>query len=69
MATMLVNVVVDDLDRALASAETAGASREGPVGDHPWGRIAVLSDPFGHGFCLVQLLGRGYDESPAGASG
>lgn len=24
--------------------------------------IALLADPFGHGFGLVQFLGRGYDE-------
>jgi lactoylglutathione lyase len=27
-----------------------------------WGRIAQLADPFGHGLCLIQFLGRGYDE-------
>jgi hypothetical protein len=27
-----------------------------------WGRLARLSDPFGNGLCLVQFLGRGYDE-------
>jgi hypothetical protein len=21
-----------------------------------------MADPFGHGFCLIQFLGRGYDE-------
>jgi hypothetical protein len=26
-----------------------------------WGRIALLSDPFGHGFCLLQFEGAGYD--------
>ena len=23
---------------------------------------ALTADPFGHGFCLVQFTGRGYDE-------
>jgi predicted enzyme related to lactoylglutathione lyase len=32
------------------------------VRTHVWGRIAVLSDPFGNGFCLIQFLNRGYDE-------
>jgi hypothetical protein len=27
-----------------------------------WGRIAMFSDPFGNGFCLLEFLGRGYDE-------
>ena len=27
-----------------------------------WGKLALMADPFGHGFCLVQFLNRGYDE-------
>jgi hypothetical protein len=27
-----------------------------------WGRIVHLGDPFGHGLCLIQFIGRGYDE-------
>jgi hypothetical protein len=27
-----------------------------------WGRLALMADPFGHGFCFVQFLGAGYDE-------
>jgi hypothetical protein len=23
---------------------------------------AALADPFGHGFCLIEFAGRGYDE-------
>jgi hypothetical protein len=26
------------------------------------GRLAQIADPFGHGICFVQFLGRGYDE-------
>ncbi len=54
--------VVDDLDAALARAIAAGARVEQPPSTHAWGRIALLADPFGHGFCLLQFLGRGYDE-------
>jgi uncharacterized glyoxalase superfamily protein PhnB len=46
----------------LARATMAGARLEGEVETHVWGRIAVLADPFGHGFCLIEFLGRGYDE-------
>jgi predicted enzyme related to lactoylglutathione lyase len=35
---------------------------EQPAKDRPYGRIAVLADPFGNGFCLLQMRGRGYDE-------
>lgn len=54
--------VVDDLDVALARVVVAGARVEQAPVTHAWGRIALLVDPFGHGFCLLQFLGRGYDE-------
>ncbi|HTP53052.1 MAG TPA: VOC family protein [Anaeromyxobacteraceae bacterium] len=53
---------VEDLDTALRRAVEAGARVEIPVAERRWGRIAVLSDPFGHGFCLLEFRGRGYDE-------
>jgi predicted enzyme related to lactoylglutathione lyase len=57
-----LDFVVPSLETALARAQNAGARMEGEVRTHEWGRIAVMSDPFGHGFCLIQFLGRGYDE-------
>lgn len=57
-----LDVVVDDLDSAVERALRAGAMPEGSIRTHDWGRIAQFSDPFGHGFCLLQFLGRGYDE-------
>jgi predicted enzyme related to lactoylglutathione lyase len=57
-----LDVVVDDVEAALARAVAAGARAETEIRTYDWGRIAVLSDPFGHGFCLIQFLGRGYDE-------
>jgi len=54
--------VVDDLDAALTRAIAAGARVEQAPATHVWGRIALLADPFGHGFCLLQFLGGGYDE-------
>jgi predicted enzyme related to lactoylglutathione lyase len=57
-----IDVVVEDLDAALKRAEAAGAAREGDVRTAAWGRIALLADPFGHGFCLIEFLNRGYDE-------
>lgn len=59
---MHCDVVVDDLDAALIRAVAAGAVQEGAVREAGWGRIVQLADPFGHGWCLVQFLGRGYDE-------
>ena len=60
-----VDVVVEDLDAALARATAAGAVAEGAIRTAAWGRIVQLADPFGHGWCLLQFLGRGYDEIPA----
>ena len=54
--------VVDDLDAALRQAIAAGAQQEGPVREANWGRIVQVADPFGHGWCLLQFQGRGYDE-------
>jgi lactoylglutathione lyase len=57
-----LDVVVDDLDAALIRAIAAGAIQEGAVREAGWGRIVQLADPFGHGWCLLQFEGRGYDE-------
>jgi predicted enzyme related to lactoylglutathione lyase len=57
-----LDLVVADVDAAVARALSAGAALEGEVATHVWGRIAQMTDPFGHGFCLLQFHGRGYDE-------
>jgi lactoylglutathione lyase len=57
-----LDFVVPDIDEACERARAAGATPEGAINTHAWGRIAVFSDPFGHGFCLIQFLNRGYDE-------
>jgi predicted enzyme related to lactoylglutathione lyase len=57
-----LDFVVGDLEAAVARALAAGAVIERPLSTSAWGRLAVMADPFGHGFCLVQFIGRGYDE-------
>lgn len=57
-----LDIVVPDIDPALRRAVDAGARLERPVKADTWGKLALLSDPFGHGFCLIEFLGRGYDE-------
>lgn len=57
-----LDFVVDDIEAAVEKAVAAGATLEQPAATHAWGRLALLADPFGHGFCLIQFLGRGYDE-------
>jgi len=51
----------NDVDGAVARAVEAGAKLEGSIQAFAWRRLATLSDPFGHGFCLLQFSDRGYD--------
>ncbi|HST44795.1 MAG TPA: VOC family protein, partial [Luteimonas sp.] len=62
-----LDFVVDDLDAALARSMSAGGLQEHPIREHAWGRIAVMSDPFGHGYCLIQFSAAGYDAIAAPA--
>ena len=57
-----LDFVVDDLAAALARVRAAGARLEGEVSEQPYGRLALCSDPFGHGFCLLEFRGAGYGE-------
>ncbi len=57
-----LDFVVTDLDVALARCIGAGAVVEQAPQTRKWGRIAILADPFGHGLCLLEFRGRGYDE-------
>ena len=57
-----IDVIVDDIEAALIRAVAAGAMVETDICVAAYGKIAILADPFGHGFCFVQFLGRGYDE-------
>lgn len=57
-----LDFVVDDIEAAVARLQKHGGILETPVTDRPWGRIAGLADPFGHGLDLLEFAGRGYDE-------
>lgn len=57
-----LDFVVDDIERAVRRAVSAGAVLEQPISSARWGKLALLADPFGHGFCFVEFVGRGYDE-------
>ncbi len=57
-----LDFVVDDIDATVERIRAAGGALEGDVARHSYGRLARLSDPFGHGFCLLEFHGRGYDE-------
>jgi predicted enzyme related to lactoylglutathione lyase len=57
-----LDFMVDEIESAVQRTVLAGARLEQPVVIYKWGKLALLADPFGHGFCFVQFLGRGYDE-------
>jgi predicted enzyme related to lactoylglutathione lyase len=57
-----LDIVVEDIEAAKARALDAGAVLESDVSESNWGKIALFADPFGHGFCLIEFTGRGYDE-------
>jgi predicted enzyme related to lactoylglutathione lyase len=57
-----LDFVVPEIHAAVERARRAGALVEAPIASHKWGRIALMADPFGHGFCLIEFVGRGYDE-------
>lgn len=57
-----LDFAVPEIQAAVRRVLGAGGSIEGAIETHKWGRIAHVADPFGHGFCLIEFLGRGYDE-------
>lgn len=56
-----LDFVVQDIEAAMEKVLTSGAAMERPLVRHVWGAIAGFVDPFGHGFCLIELSDSGYD--------
>jgi catechol 2,3-dioxygenase-like lactoylglutathione lyase family enzyme len=57
-----LDFIVSDIGKAVERAMAAGATRERDVTDHAYGKLALMADPFGNGFCLIEFAGGGYDE-------
>jgi len=57
-----LDFVVPEIGEAVKRALAAGATLERDVTTHAYGRLALLADPFGNGFCLLEFTGHGYDE-------
>jgi len=53
-----LHVQVDDVDRTVDEARRRGAEVEREPGDQPYGRVAVIVDPFGHRWMLNKPPGR-----------
>jgi uncharacterized glyoxalase superfamily protein PhnB len=59
-----LDFVVAELEAAVSQAIAAGATTEGEIHTHKWGRIAHLADPFGHGICLIESWAAATTKSP-----
>jgi predicted enzyme related to lactoylglutathione lyase len=61
-----MDFVVDDVEQAAQRAVDAGARRESECVEWRGSRCITLSDPFGHGFCVIQFTDGTYrdDEAP-----
>jgi predicted enzyme related to lactoylglutathione lyase len=57
-----LDISVEDVEAAVDRARSAGGTLEGQIEQRVWGRLARMADPFGHGFCLLQFIGGGYNE-------
>ena len=56
-----VDFVVADLDEAVTRASAAGATRESECIEWRGSKCVTFSDPFGHGFCLIEFTGDSYE--------
>ncbi len=57
-----LDFVVDDLTAAAQKAEAAGAVRESECIEWRCSKCITFSDPFGHGFCLIEFTHGTYED-------
>lgn len=55
-----IDFVVDDLLEVTDRAIKAGASQESECVEWRGSKCITFSDPFGHGFCLIEFVGETY---------
>lgn len=60
-----MDFVVDDVEQAAQRALDAGATRESDCVQWRGSRCITLSDPFGHGFCVIEFANDTYEEGAA----
>jgi predicted enzyme related to lactoylglutathione lyase len=58
-----VDFVVDDLKGATKRALEAGAQQESGCVEWMGSKCTTFSDPFGHGFCLIEFAGERYRDA------
>jgi predicted enzyme related to lactoylglutathione lyase len=56
-----LDFAVPALAPAVERAVDAGARLEAPIAAYAWGSQALMSDPYGNGFCLLEWRNGGYD--------
>jgi predicted enzyme related to lactoylglutathione lyase len=57
-----IDFVVDDIEQSTNQAINAGASQESECIEWRGSKCITFSDPFGHGFCLIQFTGETYSD-------
>ncbi|MDQ2078418.1 VOC family protein [Marinimicrobium sp. ABcell2] len=55
-----IDFVVEDVHEASERAISAGATRESECVEWRDSKCITFSDPFGHGFCLIEFSGKTY---------
>lgn len=56
-----LDITVTDIESMHERALAAGAQAESDIRTAPYGKIVLMADPFGHGFCLIEFNEKGYD--------
>ena len=60
-----IDFVVENIDEAAKRAIRAGARQESECVDWMGSKCITFSDPFGHGFCLIEFVDDTYRSSTA----
>ena len=55
-----IDFVVDDVEKSARRAVNAGATQETGIVDWRSSKCITFSDPFGHGFCLIEFAQKTY---------
>ncbi|MBB3230144.1 VOC family protein [Halomonas stenophila] len=55
-----LDIVVEDIEQAAARVLNCGAVQESDCIEWRGSKCITFSDPFGHGFCLIEFIGDGY---------
>ncbi|WP_413587050.1 VOC family protein [Bdellovibrio sp. HCB274] len=58
---MHMDFVVDNIEVSKERVIEFGAKVENDISQNSYGKLATFSDPFGHGFCLIEFNEKGYD--------